>query len=75
MIKDPETFSHLRLVFEQDVARLLIARPERHNAMDLAMWQALPALVAKACDVSEVRAIVLTWGMLRIRVKCITRMF
>jgi len=50
------------LKLEQDgaVARLLIDRPERHNAMNLAMWQALPALLAQAVSDEDTRAIVLT---------------
>jgi len=50
----------LRLDKEGAAARLLIDRPERHNAMNLAMWQALPGLLAQAVADEEVRAIVLT---------------
>jgi len=38
----------LRLHKDGAIARLLIDRPERHNAFSLAMWQALPALLAEA---------------------------
>ena len=50
----------LRLDKEGAVARLLIDRPERHNAMNLAMWQTLPDLLAQAVADEDVRAIVLT---------------
>lgn len=50
----------LRLDKEGAIARLMIDRPERHNAMNLAMWQALPDLLAQAVDDADVRAIVLT---------------
>jgi enoyl-CoA hydratase/carnithine racemase len=38
----------LTLQREGAVARLLINRPERANAMNLAMWQAVPTLLAEA---------------------------
>ncbi|WP_296719907.1 enoyl-CoA hydratase/isomerase family protein [Erythrobacter sp.] len=38
----------LRLIREGAVARLLIDRADKRNAFDMAMWQALPALVAEA---------------------------
>lgn len=50
----------LRLEKDGAVARLLIDRPDRHNAMNLAMWQALPDLLAQAVGDEDVRAIVLT---------------
>lgn len=50
----------LRLDKDGAIARLMIDRPERHNAMNLAMWQALPDLLAQAVDDADVRAIVLT---------------
>jgi len=50
----------LRLDKEGAVARLLIDRPERHNAFTLAMWQALPGLLAQAEDDPAVRVVVLT---------------
>jgi len=50
----------LKLDKDGAIARLLIDRPERHNAMNLAMWQALPVLLAQAVDDADVRAIVLT---------------
>lgn len=38
----------LRLTREGAVARLLIDRADKRNAFDMAMWEALPALVAEA---------------------------
>lgn len=49
----------LKLDKDGAVARLLIDRPERHNAMNLAMWQALPRLLAQAVADGDVRAIAL----------------
>lgn len=55
-----ETEAMLRLEVEGPIARLLIDRPERHNAMSLAMWQALPDLLAQAAADAQVRVVVLT---------------
>ena len=38
----------IRLLRAGTVATLLIDRPDRRNAMDRAMWRALPHLVAEA---------------------------
>jgi enoyl-CoA hydratase/carnithine racemase len=46
---------HLRLEVAKGVARLLIDRPEKRNAMDQAMWEAVPALVTKAMADPSVR--------------------
>ena len=42
------------------IARLTISQPEKHNALTLAMWRAIPALVARAIDEQDVRVIALT---------------
>ena len=39
---------HLRLEKSGPVARLLIDRPEARNAINMAMWEAFPALIADA---------------------------
>ena len=49
----------LRLECDGPVARLLIDRPERHNAFNLAMWQALPELLGQAEADPAVRVVVL----------------
>jgi enoyl-CoA hydratase/carnithine racemase len=46
---------HLRLETAGGIARLLIDRPDKRNAMDQAMWEAVPALVAKAMADPSVR--------------------
>ncbi len=46
---------HLRLEIAGGIARLLIDRPEKRNAMDQAMWEAVPALVTRAMDDAAVR--------------------
>ena len=50
----------LRLETEGSVARLLIDRPAKRNAMTTAMFETLPALVAQAVANARVRVIVLT---------------
>lgn len=47
----------LTLQREGAVARLLINRPERANAMNLAMWQAVPTLLAEAEADAAVRVV------------------
>lgn len=49
----------LRLDIAGPVARLLLDRPDRRNAMDQAMWQALPALVSAAEADDAVRVLLL----------------
>jgi enoyl-CoA hydratase/carnithine racemase len=49
----------LRLELDGAVARLLIDRPDRRNAMSQAMWQLLPALAAQAMAHDEVRVLIL----------------
>jgi enoyl-CoA hydratase/carnithine racemase len=50
----------LRLDIDGAVARVLLDRPERHNAMTLAMWQLVPEWVARAEAEPGVRVVVLT---------------
>ena len=47
--------SHIRLETTGHVARLLIDRPAKRNAMDQAMWEAFPALVETAMADPAVR--------------------
>lgn len=49
----------LRLVIEGAVATLLIDRADKRNAFDMAMWQALPGLLAEAVADPAVRLLVL----------------
>lgn len=49
----------VRLARDGAVAHLLIDRPDKRNAMTLAMWQAIPALVEQAADDHAVRALVI----------------
>ena len=49
----------LRLAVNGPVARLCIDRPDKRNAMNQAMWDALPALVEAAMDEPGVRVMVL----------------
>lgn len=49
----------VRLERDGAVAHLVIDRPDKRNAMTLAMWQALPALVAEAAEDRRVRALVI----------------
>lgn len=53
--RGPDLNAHLRLETANGVARLLIDRPAKRNAMDQAMWEALPGLVDAAMTDSSVR--------------------
>ncbi len=50
---------HLRLEIAGGIARLLIDRPAKRNAMDQAMWAAVPALVASAMADASVRLLIM----------------
>ena len=50
---------HLRLEQDGPVARLLIDRPDRRNAMTQAMWEQLPRLVGQAMADDAVRVLIL----------------
>ena len=47
----------LRLEKSGPVARLLIDRPEARNAINMAMWEAFPALIADAEDDPAIRVL------------------
>ncbi|WP_336972760.1 enoyl-CoA hydratase/isomerase family protein [Sphingobium aromaticiconvertens] len=49
----------LRLERDGALARLLIDRPDRRNAMNQSMWQLLPTLVAQAMADDSVRVLIL----------------
>src|SRR5687767_2999241 len=49
----------IRLEREGPVAHLVIDRPEKRNALTLAMWQAIPELAQEAEADREVRALVI----------------
>ncbi|TVR11290.1 MAG: enoyl-CoA hydratase [Salinarimonadaceae bacterium] len=54
------TKPEIRIAIADGAARLTIANPDRKNAMNFAMWRALPELVGR-CEIdTSVRAIVLT---------------
>ncbi len=48
----------LRLEIADGVAQLLIDRPAKHNAMDLAMWEAFPGCVDRAMADPAVRLLI-----------------
>lgn len=50
----------IRLERDGAIARLLIDRPERRNAMTQAMWQLLPTLVQQAMSDDAVRVLILS---------------
>lgn len=56
---NPET-PHLTLTVADRVATLTLRKPERRNAVDQAMWRAIPALAARLSDDPAVAVIVLT---------------
>lgn len=49
---------HLRLEIAGGIARLMIDRPAKRNAMDQAMWEAVPGLVAAAMADTSVRLLI-----------------
>ncbi|MEO8558745.1 MAG: enoyl-CoA hydratase-related protein [Rhodospirillales bacterium] len=51
--------SDLTLCIEGPLARVVIDRPGRRNAMSLAMWREMPSLFAAAAEAAEVRVIIL----------------
>lgn len=51
--------STVKLEFDGPVARLLIDNPRRRNAMNRAMWRAVPDRVAEACARPATRVVVL----------------
>lgn len=50
----------LRLERDGAIGKLLIDRPDRHNAMDQAMWELMPRLVAEAMADDNVRVLILS---------------
>ncbi len=51
---------HIRLDIEGPIARLLLDRAARRNALDQAMWETIPARIAEAMANKAVRALILT---------------
>jgi enoyl-CoA hydratase/carnithine racemase len=49
----------VRLEIDGRTARIVLDRPEKRNAVDQAMWEALPGLVARAVAEASVRVVVL----------------
>ena len=54
------TATDLFLECDGPLARLILNRPEKRNALTRAMWQALPELVAEAVADPEVRVLIVT---------------
>ncbi|MGL6043307.1 MAG: enoyl-CoA hydratase/isomerase family protein, partial [Sandaracinobacteroides sp.] len=50
---------HIRLVRDGQIARLLLDRPAKRNALDQAMWEAIPHAVGAAMADRQVRLLVL----------------
>ncbi len=50
----------IRLEFAGPVARLLLNRPAKRNAIDQTMWESIPLLVNQAMASADVRALILT---------------
>ena len=59
---EPATDPRLRIAVEAPIGWLIVDHPERRNAVSLAMWKALPALVAALDAEPAVRVIVLAGG-------------
>ncbi|WP_439532893.1 enoyl-CoA hydratase-related protein [Polymorphobacter sp.] len=62
MTRDADLFDHphLKLVQDGPVARLLIDRPDRRNAMDQSMWEAFPHAVTAAMTEPAVRLLIVS---------------
>lgn len=56
----PSSTDKLRVEIEGGVARVLIDNSERRNAFDFSMWRALPAIMRRLDELSDVRVVVLT---------------
>lgn len=52
----------LTLRFDPPAAEIVLARPERRNALNIAMWEGIPALVAAANADERVKVILLHGG-------------
>lgn len=52
--------ARLTVAIDAGIARLTLANPSRKNAIDLAMWQAIPGLMAALAAESSVRCIVIS---------------
>lgn len=50
---------HITAEIAGSIARIIINRPDRHNALDLAMWKAIPQAVAEIETSPDVRCIIL----------------
>ena len=53
---------YIRLEINSPIAEIVFNKPERRNALSMDMWEALPALVSKANDHTDVKVIVLHGG-------------
>ena len=51
--------SAIRLDIDGAIARLVLNRPDKRNALNLAMWRAIPGLVAQAAQAHAVRLLVI----------------
>ncbi len=52
----------LTLLIDAPVAELMLSRPERRNALNIAMWEGIPALLAAANADAQVKVILLHGG-------------
>ncbi len=52
----------IRLVIDPPLAELVLDRPERRNALSIAMWAAIPELVADAVAAPEVKVLLVHGG-------------
>ena len=48
----------IHLATEDAIAQLILDRPDKRNALSLAMWQAIPELVATAAAAPEVKVLI-----------------
>ncbi len=50
---------HLQLVREDDIAWLVLNRPEKRNAINLEMWEAFPEVLREVEDTADIKVLVL----------------
>jgi enoyl-CoA hydratase/carnithine racemase len=56
---DQKALTRVFLTFDDAIASLWLDRPEKRNALDQAMWERIPPLVAAAVDRRETRVLLL----------------
>ena len=59
MTPHPSPSPHIQAFLDGSIAWVVLNRPERRNALNAAMWAAIPALMKSLDDTADVRVIVI----------------